>query len=144
MKKKFLVGMLAALALTNLVLVVKVFQASAASDDKEKDSAYANVALLTRVMEIVRKDYVDGGGTSYKQLTYSALKGMLNSLDPHSQFMEPDSFDDMRSETEGQFGGIGIQIGMKDNMRNLWLNFSSDCQKQSPNISRPSIASMRS
>ena len=116
MKKKFLVGMLAALALTNLVLVVKVFQASAASDDKEKDSAYANVALLTRVMEIVRKDYVDGGGTSYKQLTYSALKGMLNSLDPHSQFMQPDSFDDMRSETEGQFGGIGIQIGMKDNI----------------------------
>lgn len=108
--------MLAALALTNLVLVVKVFQVSAASDDKEKDSAYANVALLTRVMEIVRKDYVDGGNTSYKQLTYSALKGMLNSLDPHSQFMEPESFDDMRSETEGQFGGIGIQIGMKDNI----------------------------
>jgi len=116
MKKKFLFGMVAALLLTNLALVVKVFQASAASDDKDKDSAYANVALMTRVMEIVRKDYVEGGNTSYKELTYSALKGMLTSLDPHSQFMEPESFDDMRSETEGQFGGIGIQIGMKDNI----------------------------
>lgn len=116
MKKNFLAGMLAALVLTNLFLVVKVFQANAASDEKEKESAYANVALMTRVMEIVRKDYVDGGNTSYKQLTYNALKGMLNSLDPHSQFMEPDSFDEMRDETGGKFGGIGIQIGMKDNI----------------------------
>jgi carboxyl-terminal processing protease len=108
--------MVALLIATNLFLGVRVFQARAAADDKDKESAYANVALMTRVMEIVRKDYVEGENTTYKQLTYNALKGMLSSLDPHSQFMEPDSFDDMRSETEGQFGGIGIQIGVKDNI----------------------------
>jgi carboxyl-terminal processing protease len=116
MKKRFLFGMVAILVATNLFLGIKVFQARAAADDKDKESAYANVALMTRVMEIVRKDYVEGENVSYKDLTYNALKGMLSSLDPHSQFMEPDSFDDMRSETEGQFGGIGIQIGIKDNI----------------------------
>src|SRR3989344_7776529 len=116
MKKRFLFGMVAFLVAANLFLGFKVFQARAAADDKDKESAYANVALMTRVMEIVRKDYVEGENVSYKDLTYNALKGMLSSLDPHSQFMEPDSFDDMRSETEGQFGGIGIQIGVKDNI----------------------------
>ncbi|MBV9463705.1 MAG: S41 family peptidase [Verrucomicrobiae bacterium] len=116
MRKQFTAIMVATLLASNLLLGFKVFQARAASQDKDRDSAYANVALLTRVMEIVRKDYVDGDKLSYRELTYSALKGMLNSLDPHSQFMEPESFNEMRSETEGQFGGIGVQIGVKDNI----------------------------
>src|SRR6185436_7266888 len=41
-----------------------------------------------------------------------ALKGMLNSLDPHSQFMEPQNYQDMKEDTEGKFGGLGIQIGL--------------------------------
>lgn len=85
---------------------------SAASD--EKDSAYKNIELLTRVMEIIRKDYVDGEKLSYQDLTYTALKGMLNGLDPHSQFMDPSSFNEMKQETGGQFGGIGVVIGLKD------------------------------
>jgi carboxyl-terminal processing protease len=80
----------------------------------ERESAYKNIELLTTVMEIIRKDYVDGQKLTYQDLTYGALKGMLNNLDPHSQFMEPVNYDEMKQETGGQFGGIGVVIGMKD------------------------------
>jgi carboxyl-terminal processing protease len=68
--------------------------------------------LLTKVMELIRKDYVDADKTAYTNLTYGALRGMLNSLDPHSQFMDPQAYKGLREETEGKFGGIGIQIGL--------------------------------
>lgn len=104
------------LLLGNLVLGWRVQTLSAAADDKdkEKESAYRNVELFTSVMEIIRKDYVDGSKLSYQDLTYSALKGMLGGLDPHSQFMEPAGYEEMKQETGGQFGGIGVVVGMKD------------------------------
>jgi carboxyl-terminal processing protease len=82
--------------------------------NKEKDEAYRNAELFTQVMEIIRKDYVDGEKLSYQDLIFSALKGMLSSLDPHSQFMDPSTYEEMKQETGGQFGGIGVVIGLKD------------------------------
>ena len=66
-------------------------------------------------MEKVRKDYVDGQNLTYKDLVYAALKGMLNTLDPHSEFMEPEKYKELQSDTQGAFGGLGIVISMKDN-----------------------------
>src|SRR5205085_6434025 len=104
--------------MSNLFLGIQIGSTFGATDDKDKekerDSAYKNIELLTSVMEIIRKDYVDGEKLNYQDLTYSALKGMLNGLDPHSQFMEPASYDEMKQETGGQFGGIGVVIGLKD------------------------------
>ncbi len=114
MKRRLFISLTAALLLANLLLGLRLQTLSAASNEKDKDSAYKNIELLTSVMEIIRKDYVDGEKLSYQDLTYSALKGMLNGLDPHSQFMEPSSFEEMKQETGGQFGGIGVVIGMKD------------------------------
>lgn len=91
-----------------------LFAESDEKESKDKDSPYKNIELLTSVMEIVRKDYVEGEKLTYQDLTYSALKGMLNGLDPHSQFMDRNSFDEMKQETGGQFGGIGVVIGSKD------------------------------
>jgi carboxyl-terminal processing protease len=51
-----------------------------------------------------------------KDLVYGAIKGMLETLDPHSNFLTPDVFRDMQTETSGKFGGLGIEIGMKDNV----------------------------
>src|SRR5437879_4143762 len=71
--------------------------------------------LFTRVLERVRRDYVDGDKLTYKELVYSALKGMLNSLDPHSEFMDAEKYNELKNDTEGTFGGVGIVIGMRDN-----------------------------
>ena len=73
---------------------------------------YEELKTLTEVMSMVRKYYVEEVKT--KDLIYGAIKGMLSSLDPHSSFMPPDAYKEMQVETKGEFGGLGIQIGIKD------------------------------
>jgi carboxyl-terminal processing protease len=66
-------------------------------------------------MEKVRQDYVDGDDLTYQDLVYGALKGMIGKLDPHSEFLDPEKYKELQSDTEGQFGGLGIIIQMRDN-----------------------------
>lgn len=73
---------------------------------------YEELKTFTEVMSMVRKYYVEEVKT--KDLIYGAIKGMLSSLDPHSSFMPPDAYKEMQVETKGEFGGLGIQIGIKD------------------------------
>jgi carboxyl-terminal processing protease len=80
----------------------------------EDEDAYHQVRVLTKAMMIVRRHYVDEEKTGYKDLIHHALGGMLQSLDPHSQFMEPDTFQDLKDDTQGAFGGLGIVIGVRD------------------------------
>lgn len=75
---------------------------------------YQNTLLLTRVLEQVRQDYVDITKVAYRDLIYAALRGMLSSLDPHSQFLDEETFREMQRETKGEFSGLGLVIGMKD------------------------------
>lgn len=81
---------------------------------EREDDAYREIRLLTKAIMIIRNEYFDDGKTSYSNLIHSALGGMVQSLDPFSQFMEPKGYKDLKEETTGQFGGIGIQIGTKD------------------------------
>jgi len=87
---------------------------SIATDDDAADSAYDNVQVLARAIQLIRQDYVDGSKTSYRDLTYGALRGMLSELDPHSQFMDPDDFKGMQDDTKSQFGGLGITVSVED------------------------------
>jgi carboxyl-terminal processing protease len=73
---------------------------------------YEDLKTFTEVLSMVNKYYVEEVKT--KDLIYSAIKGMLGSLDPHSSFMPPEAYKEMQVETKGEFGGLGIQIGMKD------------------------------
>lgn len=73
---------------------------------------YEELKTFTEVMSMVKKYYVEEVKT--KDLIYGAIRGMLSSLDPHSSFMPPDAYKEMQVETKGEFGGLGIQIGMKD------------------------------
>ncbi len=57
-------------------------------------------------------EYVDGDKLTYQDLIHGALKGMLNSLDPHSEYMDPSKFDELKKDTEGEFGGLGIIVEM--------------------------------
>ena len=77
-----------------------------------KGSDYESIELFTDVMAIVKKSYVEEVDT--KKLIYGAINGMLASLDPHSSFMPPDSYKEMKIDTKGAFGGLGIEISIKD------------------------------
>ncbi len=81
-------------------------------DAKAKGSDYESIELFTDVMAIVKKSYVEEVDT--KKLVYGAINGMLSSLDPHSSFMPPDVYKEMKIDTKGTFGGLGIEITIKD------------------------------
>jgi carboxyl-terminal processing protease len=70
--------------------------------------------LFASVLEKVRKEYVDGGDLTYHDLVYSSLKGMVGSLDPHSEFMDVDDYQQLQNDTEGRFGGLGLVVSMRD------------------------------
>ncbi len=83
-----------------------------AKNSDNDNNLYKNLELFTKVLSIVKKDYVED--KTYKDLIYGAINGMLSSLDPHSSFLPPDSFKEMQVETKGEFGGLGIVITIKD------------------------------
>src|SRR6266704_4282339 len=113
MKLRVIYGVLTVALTVNLLIGARIFLNSAQA--AEKDSVYPSMELFAYVMERVRKDYVDGKKLTYQDLVYGALKGMLSTLDPHSEFMEPEKYKELKSDTEGAFGGLGIVISMRDN-----------------------------
>ena len=113
MKKKLLYGVLLTVLGLNLFFGARVYVSSAQAADK--NTVYEHLRLFTSVLERVRDDYVDGDKANYQDLIYGALKGMLSTLDPHSEFMEPVKYDELKKDTEGAFGGVGIVIGLRDN-----------------------------
>jgi len=80
----------------------------------QAETAYQELQLFTDVLSIVRRSYVEE--VSVKDLVYGAIEGMLASLDPHSGFMPPDVYKEMKIDTRGEFGGLGIEITQKDDM----------------------------
>ncbi len=74
--------------------------------------AYQDLKVFTEAIALLKKNYVDE--VKVKDLIYGAIKGMVNSLDPHTSFMTPDLYKEMQIDTKGEFGGLGIQIGIKD------------------------------
>src|SRR6266850_672175 len=112
MRRRVIYGVMTVLLSANLLIGTRIYLRSAQA--AEKDSAYPNLELFSFVMEKVRKDYVDGQKLTYQDLVYGALKGMLNTLDPHSEFMDPEKYKELQNDTQGSFGGLGIVIAMKD------------------------------
>ena len=109
MRRRFIVALVVAL------VVVTVFSLiNAATDKKNRDELYREVELFSDSLAIIQSDYVDE--VKPKDLIYGALKGMLSSLDPHSQFLDPDTYNELKVDTEGKFGGIGIEITIKDGL----------------------------
>jgi carboxyl-terminal processing protease len=85
-------------------------QAQPASSDKIPDDTYKQLALFSDVLERVEADYVDP--VTVDKLIEAALNGMLSSLDPHSGYLNKKSFQDMQTQTKGEFGGLGIEVTM--------------------------------
>jgi carboxyl-terminal processing protease len=111
MKSRFIEWLLVGLLAANLAVGVWLLQGQTAPATGELlGDGYNYMRLLADVMVTVQQHYVDETRVSDKDLIYGALKGMLGALDPHSQFMEPDVFSEMKEDAEGRFGGIGISI----------------------------------
>lgn len=83
-------------------------------DQKVKDDLYSQIELYSYTLTTIQADYVEE--MSPKDLIYGSLKGMLATLDPHSQFLNPDEYKDLKTETEGKFGGLGIEISIRDGL----------------------------
>jgi carboxyl-terminal processing protease len=81
---------------------------AAFAEDGDRTNAYRLLALFGDVFERVRDEYVDP--VSDKELVESAINGMLTGLDPHSEYMNADEFREMQVQTEGKFGGIGVEV----------------------------------
>ena len=77
----------------------------------ENSVIYKKIDLFGEVLEKINKEYVDEVDQS-KSMD-SAINGLLQSLDPYSAYMSPESFDSMQTETSGEFGGLGIEVGME-------------------------------
>jgi carboxyl-terminal processing protease len=109
MRKNIIIGIL----LLVLVFVGATFALSD-SEKKKNDELYRQVEIFSDTLAIIQREYVDD--TKPKDLIYGSLKGMLSSLDPHSQFMDADTYNDLKVDTEGKFGGLGIEITIKDGL----------------------------
>lgn len=79
---------------------------------KQDIETYEGLKLFSDVIAEIENNYVEPVET--KELIEKAIEGMVHSLDPHSSFLPPEAFDDLQSETKGEFGGIGIVITMRD------------------------------
>lgn len=97
-----------------MVLLALVLALPVRAQDDEDVSPYKEMKTLARAIELVRQDYVDEDKTDYEELAYSALRGMLADLDPHSDFMDPKDFVGMQEDTKSEFGGLGVVVGLKN------------------------------
>lgn len=82
-----------------------------ASQGKQSEDEYKYLRIFTDALRIIKQNYVEQ--VSMKDLIYGALNGMTKSLDPFSSFFTPKQYESFRQETEGEFGGVGIEIGME-------------------------------
>jgi carboxyl-terminal processing protease len=114
MKRRLIYGLVLIVLAVNLAVGARVYLSSA--DAAEKDSPYPNLELFSVVMETIRKDYVDGQKLTYEEMVYDALRGMIDKLDPHSEFLDPEQYKELQNDTQGQFGGLGIVVGIRDNI----------------------------
>jgi carboxyl-terminal processing protease len=100
--------------LTAAVLAVLTLSLGGTSASKgvDRTATYEQLKLFTDVLAIIQNQYVDE--TEPREVIYGAVRGMLRALDPHSSFMDPESYREMQVETSGSFGGLGIEITIRD------------------------------
>jgi carboxyl-terminal processing protease len=77
----------------------------------KKYSPYHKLNIFTRVLSYVENNYVEN--VDHDELVYGAIRGMLETLDPHTSFLKPDQYKEMKIDTQGEFGGVGIEVEMR-------------------------------
>ena len=93
------------------ILFLNIFTISNYVYSKNSNELYEKIDLFSEVLETIKQEYVDE--IDQAAVMDSAINGLLQSLDPYSAYMNPKSFDGMQTDTRGEFGGLGIEIGME-------------------------------
>jgi len=93
------------------LLLLNVFISSNYVYSKNSNELYEKIDLFSEVLKTIKQEYVDE--IDQTKAMDSAINGLLQSLDPYSAYMSPKSFDGMKTDTRGEFGGLGIEIGME-------------------------------
>ena len=106
MKKLFFAAMIG--TLSGVLLTTQLTMPLIAQEADKAKSTYEQLDLFGDIFERIRTSYVEP--VDEGKLIESAINGMLTSLDPHSSYMPPDAFDNMRVQTRGEFGGLGIEV----------------------------------
>ncbi|WP_120500305.1 S41 family peptidase [Roseovarius sp. EL26] len=109
--KKFLMAA-AAGTLTGAIVTTQVAAPLLAQEAEKSPNVYEQLDLFGNIFERIRVQYVEDVDES--DLIEAAINGMLTSLDPHSSYLSPDDADDMRVQTRGEFGGLGIEVTQED------------------------------
>ena len=92
---------------TSLNFFLTTFSLSVESED----DIYKKIDLFSEVLEKINSEYVDK--VNQNEMMDSAIDGVLQSLDPYSSYMSPEVLENMQTETSGEFGGLGIEVGME-------------------------------
>ncbi|HLZ35156.1 MAG TPA: S41 family peptidase [Nitrospira sp.] len=107
-RRFWMLGPMVVVALVSGVLIGKGWERTGHATE-----TYEELRTFSEVLTQVQKNYVDEA--KVKDLVQGAIRGMLSTLDPHSAYMTPEMYKEMQVETKGEFGGVGIQIGVKEN-----------------------------
>jgi len=94
-----------------IFLFISFFYTTIVNSNTDNEKLYKKIDLFAEVLEKIRKEYVDEVDQS--ELIDNAINGALQSLDPYSAYMTPELFDSMQTDTKGEFGGLGIEVGME-------------------------------
>jgi carboxyl-terminal processing protease len=100
--------------IVGFMLVVGIGSSTLA--EESYTNAYDAITLFTQVLEEVHRGYVDTDAAGYDNLIRNALAGMLEHLDPYSQFLDKEGHQGLKDDTSGHFGGVGLVISMKNGM----------------------------
>ncbi|MDD2951001.1 MAG: peptidase S41, partial [Sulfuricurvum sp.] len=113
--KMMVVGFASAVAVTVALSTTLLAKSDApvVSETSVEASRLQSLAKFTKVLGIVEQYNVDG--LSIDQLIDKALQGLLSNLDAHSTYMDKQSYESLKTQTDGEFGGLGITVGMRDN-----------------------------
>ena len=111
-RERYLIGLCTALAF--LLLFSERTIDSVSAKDVSRTNLFDELKIFTDVLAIVQRDYVKE--VESRQLVEGAIKGLLTTLDPHSGYLDPEFYQDLQVETKGQFGGLGIEITIKDGL----------------------------
>ncbi|MGA7875497.1 MAG: S41 family peptidase [Desulfoferrobacter sp.] len=106
--------MVAVLVLVGMTFVLLSWSNLTAKTNPDNADIYQYLRLFSDVLNLVQDNYVEK--VDSKELIYGAINGMLKDLDPHSSFLKPEDYKELQIETKGKFGGLGIEITIKDSV----------------------------
>ena len=107
MNKKLIIATVFGL-ITGALIILEIAKPISANESTENKSTYEQLSLFGDIFEKIREKYVEE--VNDEDLIRAAINGMLTSLDPHSSYLPPSDFDQMKVQTRGEFGGLGIEV----------------------------------